>query len=145
MTINPPSNSIETNSGTSLNLASFQHRLGALFLDAALALVTLGIGWVIWSLIVWGEGQTPAKKILKIRVYAAETQRRATWGHMAIRELLVYLSLGIAAGLLDLITFGVLGTLGLIAWYVIEIVFYFTKDKRTLRDILVKTLVINES
>lgn len=64
---------------------------------------------------------------------------------MAIRELLVYLSLGIAAGLLDLITFGVLGTLGLITWYVIEIVFYFTKDKRTLRDILVKTLVINES
>jgi uncharacterized RDD family membrane protein YckC len=145
MTINPPSNSIETNSGTNLNLASFQHRLGALFLDAALALVTLGIGWIIWSLIVWGEGQTPAKKILKIRVYAAETHRRATWGHMAIRELLVYLSLGIAAGLLDLITFGVLGTLGLITWYVIEIVFYFTKDKRTLRDMLVKTLVINES
>jgi uncharacterized RDD family membrane protein YckC len=145
MTINPPSNSIEADSGTNLNLASFQHRLGALFLDAALALVTLGIGWIIWSLIVWGEGQTPAKKILRIRVYAAETRRRATWGHMAIRELLIYLSLGIAAGLLDLITFGILGTLGLIAWYVLEIVFYFTKDKRTLRDLLVKTLVVNES
>jgi uncharacterized RDD family membrane protein YckC len=145
MTMNPPSNSIGANSGTNLNLASFQHRLGALFLDAALFLVTLGIGWIIWSLIVWGEGQTPAKKILRIRVYAAETQRPATWGHMAIRELLIYLSLGIAAGLLDLITFGILGTLGLIAWYVLEIVFYFTKDKRTLRDLLVKTLIINES
>ena len=64
---------------------------------------------------------------------------------MAIREFLVYLSLGIAAGLLDLITFEVLGTLVLIAWYVIEIVFYFTKDKRTLRDLLVKTVVVNEA
>jgi uncharacterized RDD family membrane protein YckC len=145
MTINPPSNSLKTNSDTGLNLASFQHRLGALFLDAALALVTFGIGWIIWSLIVWGEGQTPAKKILRIRVYAAETQRQATWGHMAIREVLVYLSLFIAAGILDLITFGVLGTLGMIAWYVMEIVFYFTKGKRTLRDLFVKTLVVNES
>jgi len=114
-------------------------------LDAALALVTFGIGWLIWSLVVWGEGQTPAKKILKIRVYSFESHRRATWGHMAIREFLVYLSLGIISILLDLVTFGVLGTLGLIAWYVLEIVFYFTKNKRTLRDILVKTLVVNES
>lgn len=130
---------------TNLRLASFQHRLGALFLDAALLLATLGIGWIIWSLVVWGEGQTPAKKILKIRVYAAETQNRVTWGHMAIREFLVYLTLAILSGVLDLITFGVLGTVGLIAWYILEIVFYFTKGKRTLRDILVKTLVVNES
>ena len=25
-----------------------------------LAIVTLGIGYVIWGLIVWGNGQTPA-------------------------------------------------------------------------------------
>ena len=145
MTSNPGSTPQHTPSNTNLNLASFQHRLGALFLDAALALVTLGIGWIIWSFIVWGEGQTPAKKILKIRVYSVELQRRATWGHMAVREFLVYLTLGLISILLDLVTFGVLGTIGLIAWYVLEIVFYFTKNKRTLRDILVKTLVVNES
>ena len=60
---------------SNLRLASFQHRLGAYALDCALAFVTLGIGWFIWSLVVWGQGQTPAKKILKIRVYAADTQR----------------------------------------------------------------------
>jgi len=138
-------NSSSFDSGTSLKLASFQHRLGSLFLDAALALVTLGIGWIIWSLVVWGEGQTPAKKILKLRVYAAETRQRATWGHMAIREFLVYLTIGITSTVLDLATFGVLGTLFLVAWYVTEIVFYFTKGQRTLRDILVKTLVVNEA
>lgn len=145
MTINQPHNYTAANSGINLKLASFQHRLGALFLDAALALVTLGIGWIIWSLVVWGEGQTPAKKILKLRVYAAETRQRATWGHMAIREFLVYLTIGITSTVLDLATFGVLGTLFLVAWYVTEIVFYFTKGQRTLRDILVKTLVVNEA
>ena len=114
-------------------------------LDCALAAVTLGIGWIIWSLVVWGQGQTPGKKILKIRVYAADNQRQATWGHMAVREFLIMLAIGIAAGLLNLITFFVLGSIVLVAWYVMEIVWYYTKGQRTLRDILVKTLVVNEA
>lgn len=125
-------------------LATFQHRLGSYALDCALAFVTLGIGWMIWSLVVWGQGQTPAKKILKIRVYAANTQRPATWGHMAVREFLLMLAIGISAGVLNLFTI-VVGTIGIIAWYVLEIVWYFTKGQRTLRDTLVKTLVVNEA
>ena len=80
MSFDQSPNTWAVNSNQNLRLASFQHRLGALALDAVLFMVTFGIGWVIWSLIVWGEGQTPAKKILKIRVYAADTQRPATWG-----------------------------------------------------------------
>lgn len=130
---------------SNMRLATFQHRLGAYALDLALAFLTLGIGWLIWSLIVWGQGQTPAKKILKLRVYAADnTQRPATWGHMAVRELLLLMAIGIAAGVLNLITV-VVGTIGIIAWYVMEIVWYFTKGQRTLRDTLVKTLVVNEA
>jgi uncharacterized RDD family membrane protein YckC len=121
----------------SYRYASFQHRLGAYALDAVLAVLTLGIGWLIWSLVIWGEGQTPAKKILKIRVRNFETGAVATWGHMAVREFLVPLTVGIAANL----TFG----LAAIAWIVIEIVFYFTKNSRTLRDLWVKTAVINEA
>jgi uncharacterized RDD family membrane protein YckC len=129
---------------SNMRLASFQHRLGAYALDMALAFVTCGIGWLIWSLVVWGQGQTPGKKILKIRVYAADTQRQATWGHMAVREFLLLLAIGIASGVINLVTI-VLGTIGIIAWYVLEIVWYFTKGQRTLRDVLVKTLVINEA
>ena len=117
--------------------ASFQHRLGAYALDAVLSLLTLGIGWLIWSFIVWGEGQTPAKKILKIRVRNYETGAVATWGHMAVRELLIPVTVLIAANL----TAG----LAAVAWIVIEIVFYFTKNNRTLRDLWVKTAVINEA
>jgi len=130
---------------SNLRLASFQHRLGAYALDLALAFLTLGIGWFIWSLVVWSQGQTPAKKILKLRVYAADnSQRPATWGHMAVRELLLMMAIGIAAGVLNLFTV-VVGTIGIIAWYVMEVVWYYTKGQRTLRDTLVKTLVVNEA
>jgi uncharacterized RDD family membrane protein YckC len=117
--------------------ASFQHRLGAYALDAVLSVLTLGIGWLIWSFIVWGEGQTPAKKILKIRVRNYQTGGVATWGHMAVRELLIPVTVVIAANL----TAGIAA----VAWIVIEIVFYFTKNNRTLRDLWVKTAVINEA
>jgi hypothetical protein len=52
---------------------------------------------------------------------------------------------GLTAGLLNLITLGVIGTLVVIAWYTLEIVFYFTKSNRTVSDIMVKTLVVNEA
>jgi uncharacterized RDD family membrane protein YckC len=97
----------------------------------------LGLPWLIWSFVTWSEGQTPAKKILKIRVRNAESGAVATWGHMAVRELLVPLAVAIAIGL----TSGVAA----VAWIVIEIVFYFTKNNRTLRDLWVKTAVINEA
>lgn len=120
-----------------MRYASFQHRLGSYALDGVLTVLTLGIGWLIWSFIVWGEGQTPAKKILKIRVRNYETGAVATWGHMAVREFLVPLTVSIAVGL----TSGIAA----VAWIVIEIVFYFTKNCRTLRDLWVKTAVINEA
>lgn len=117
--------------------ATFQHRLGAFALDCALAFITFGIGWMIWSLIVWGEGQTPGKKILKIRVYATTTDRPATWGHMAIREFLFWLAVSIAAGIFVPAT---------LIWITLEIVWFFKDGKsRTLRDEWAKTLVVNEA
>ena len=117
--------------------ASFQHRLGAIVLDAVLIVVTLGIGWLIWSLIVWSEGQTPAKKMLKLRTINFTNGHHATWGHMGIREGLIPISVSIASSLT--------GGLAYIPWVIIEIVFYFTKGQRTLRDYWVKTAVVNEA
>ena len=137
MSYSTPIDNAPANTGSPLRYASFQHRLGAYALDAVLAVLTLGIGWLIWSMIVWGEGQTPAKKILKIRVRHFETGTVATWGHMAVREFLVPLTVSIASSF----TYGIAA----VAWIVIEIVFYFTKNNRTLRDLWVKTAVINEA
>ena len=137
MSYSAPINNAPRNPDSPMRYASFQHRLGALALDIVLLNVTFYIGWIIWSLIVWGEGQTPAKKILKIRVRNAETGAVATWGHMAVREFLVIFLVAIATGLTSGLAF--------VAWIVIEIVFYFTKNNRTLRDLWVKTAVINEA
>jgi uncharacterized RDD family membrane protein YckC len=144
MSYSTPIDNVPANSGSPMRYASFQHRLGALVLDAVLMSLTLGIGWLIWSFVVWGNGQTPAKQILKIRVYNAETGRVVSWGHMALREALLgwWFGLSFAFGILSLLTFG-LGGLAFVAWFVIEIVFYFTKNNRTLRDLWVKTAVIN--
>ncbi len=133
----PPVNFNTEFSAQPMRYASFQHRLAAYVLDAGLAIITFGIGWLIWSLLVWGEGQTPAKKILKIRVRDFNSGRVATWGHMAVREFLVPLTVVIASSLTTVL-------IGL-AWVILEIVFYFTKDSRTLRDLWVKTAVINEA
>ena len=56
---------------------------------------------------------------------------------MAVRELLVPLTVAIAVGL----TSGIAA----VAWIVLEIVFYFTKNSRTIHDLWVKTAVINEA
>jgi len=146
MSYSTPIDNVPSNSGAPMRYATFQHRLGALVLDAVLMGLTLGIGWLIWSLVIWGNGQTPAKQILKIRVYNSETGQVVSWGHMALREALLgwWFGLGIASGILSLVTFGI-GGLAIVAWYVVEIVFYFTKNNRTLRDLWVKTAVINEA
>ena len=120
-----------------LKYASFQHRLGAIVLDATLIVLTLGIGWTIWSLIVWSQGQTPAKKILKLRTLDYTTGKPASWGHMGLREFLIPTTVSIAS----VITGGIAS----IAWIVVEIVFYFTKSQRTFRDYWVKTAVISEA
>ena len=120
-----------------IRYATFQHRLGGIALDTALVFVTFGIGWIIWTLVLWGEGQTPAKQILKMRTINFTNGRPASWGHMAIREFLIPLTVGIANGL----TFYVAG----VAWLVLEIVFYFTKNQRSFRDYWAKTAVINEA
>jgi uncharacterized RDD family membrane protein YckC len=117
--------------------ATFQHRLGAYALDWGLALLTLGIGWLIWSMIVWPEGQTPAKKILKLRTINVVTKQPATWGHMSIREFLIPLTVFIASSTTGGIVWG--------AWITVEICFYFLKGKRTLRDYWVKTVIVNEA
>ena len=72
--------------------ATVQHRLGGKAVDLAMYSVTFGIGWLIWTLVIWGQGQTPGKQILKMRVYDKTTSKPAKFGQMAIREFLLPLT-----------------------------------------------------
>jgi uncharacterized RDD family membrane protein YckC len=68
-------------------LASVGRRIGAYFLAIPLAIITLGIGYIIWGLIVWGNGQTPALQVLGMRCWRPETNRVAGFWYMALREI----------------------------------------------------------
>ena len=76
----------EATRGNEYRYAPFQRRLGAIALDSLIYFFTLGIGWTIWAFIVRGKGQTPGKKILKLRVLNFETGAVANRWHMTIRE-----------------------------------------------------------
>ena len=82
--------------------ASPQHRLGGIALDVALLLSTCYIGWIIWSLVIWGQGLTPGKQILKMRVVSSITGQTASWGHMAIRQFLIPIAMTLPFSILQL-------------------------------------------
>ena len=71
-------------------LATIGRRLGALVLDGVIGFFTLYIGWIIWSLIVYGRGQTPGKQL--VGIYAArvdDPERRLSWSYMFLREFVL--------------------------------------------------------
>lgn len=136
-------------------LATPQHRLGAVAVDIGLIFATSIIGWGIWSLIVWGKGQTPGKQLLKVRVLNEPTSKPATWGQMLIRQVLI--GWGIAApytfayGFYVLnfnqgALFGLVGCILLvIAFYVLDIVWLFGPKNRRVIDYWSGTIVVNEA
>jgi uncharacterized RDD family membrane protein YckC len=69
-------------------LASRGRRIGAFFLAYVLSIVTLGIGYLIWGLVVWSKGTSPALQVLGMKCYHVEGQRVAGWGRMALRDVI---------------------------------------------------------
>ncbi len=61
--------------------------VAAYSLAVLLFIGTLGIGYIIWSLVTWGRGQTPAQRLLGLRCWRPETGRLASRGQMALRQV----------------------------------------------------------
>ena len=74
--------------GPELELASQGRRLAEYVLELVLFTFTLGIGWLIWLLVVGGRGQSPAKQLLGIHV-VREDGNRAGLGWMLLREIVL--------------------------------------------------------
>jgi uncharacterized RDD family membrane protein YckC len=118
-------------------LASKGRRFGAYLLEIPLTIVTLGIGYLIWMLIVWSRGQTPAKQLLKMRVVRLEKRRAAHWGWMALRNFVLAMLIGIP---LELIFPG-LSILWLLANAIALLV---NSRNQALWDMIVKTVVVHD-
>ncbi len=80
-------------------------RLVCYLLEGILITVTLGIGWLIWAATTASSGQTPAKRLMKLRVIGSETMRPVSFGKMFwLRGLLA----GFVAGFAIPISIGIL-------------------------------------
>lgn len=100
----PPGMYYDQASGLTLpqgvELASVGRRIGAYFLSIVLAVVTLGVGYLIWGIISWSKGRGPTQQVLGMRCWRPAENRVAGWGPMALRNIVG----GIAQGILSLIT-----------------------------------------
>ena len=149
-------------------LASRGKRLGGMLFDGlflGLSLILAGLPYLIWLLIVMKDGQTPGKQVLKMKVYGTTTNRPASWGHMAIRTILipwvasfVYLPFWFTA-----LNYGYLGSAltdpfyYMNSWYVIGsflsfaifvadlIIFFSSPLNQRISDRWAKTVVLDET
>ncbi len=127
----PPGMYYDPASGLTLpqgtTLAPVGRRIGAWFLSIVLAIVTLGIGYVIWGLIAWGKGTTPALQVLGMRVWRPAENRPASWGVMALREIIGRIVDGILSFVTELISF---------------ILFVSNNQHKSLHDMVAGTVVV---
>ena len=112
-------------------LASAGARLGSYLLESVLAFVTLGIGWLIWSFIVWGKGTTPGHQILKQYVVKEDTGETFSWGRMAVREILVKQLL---CGLLAIFTLGI--------FFLVDSLMVTRDDRKSIHDRISGSVVV---
>ena len=59
----------------------------AWFLGLALFIATAGIGYLAWSVFTWGQGRTPAQRMLGLRCWLPLAGRVAGRGDMAVRQI----------------------------------------------------------
>jgi hypothetical protein len=111
-------------------LVSAGGRLGARLLDGLLLLVTLGIGWLVWSFVTWSNGQTPAKQLLGHVVADAGNGEAFGWGRMALRSLVID---GLLAAFLNAISCGI--------YFWVDALMVFGDRQRTLHDRMAGSIV----
>ena len=112
-----------------VQLASVGRRIGAYFLAIPLFIVTLGIGYVVWGLIAWGRGQSPALQVLGMRCWRPETRQVAGWWWMALREIVGRIADGILSVITEVLSFVLMVT---------------GKERKSLHDYIAGTVVLHD-
>jgi uncharacterized RDD family membrane protein YckC len=111
-----------------VEVASVGRRVGAYFLAIPLAIVTLGIGYLIWGLIAWGKGTTPALQVLGMKCWDVEGRQVPTFGKMALREIV---GAWIAEGICIIV--------GIVSFFM-----FIGTDRRAIHDKIGGTIVLHD-
>ena len=80
-------------------------RVGATLLDFLLMIVTLGIGWLIWAVVLLKDSTSPAKKMMGLVIVDVNTGAPATMTQMVLREIVGKWVLGSVTGVVTLASF----------------------------------------
>lgn len=112
-------------------------RFGAAILESVLAILTLGIGWFVWWLILLGQGLTPARQILGLRIVDAKTMQPVSSSQVLLRGFVVYfLAFSALATGLSFVLFGA-------GWLftLVSALLVFRASHQTLWDQMTRTTV----
>ena len=112
-------------------------RFGAVILESVLAILTLGIGWFVWWLILLGQGLTPARQILGLRIVDAKTMQPVSSSQVLLRGFVVYfLAFSALATGLSFVLFGA-------GWLftLVSALLVFRASHQTLWDQMTRTTV----
>jgi uncharacterized RDD family membrane protein YckC len=93
-------------------------------------IVTCGIGWLIWDIVLWQQSTSPAKKMLKLTIVDVNTGAPATMTQMLLRE-----------GLGKIVLSAITGVVGIVSAVLILVV----PSRQGVWDYIAKTTVVRES
>lgn len=110
-----------------VELASVGRRIGAFFLRIPLAIITLGIGYLIWGAVLWTKGTSPALKVLGMKVYRIDTREVPGFWWMALRNIVGTIVESILSIITLLVSF---------------ILFCSTEKRQSLHDMISSTTVV---
>jgi hypothetical protein len=117
--------------------------LGDEFLELALIVATLGVGWLIWFAIVARKGQTPAKSLVRVTVHDYGTGGVASVGKMWLREIVGKRLVPVGVGLVGFLVTGSEAAWGASEVYTLAaaLLVVTTVDRRTIWDYIAGTTV----
>jgi hypothetical protein len=152
--LNPVTASIPTAPVTfSYGGVSSWERILGVTIDVVLAAVTAGIGWLVWTAVLFSKRQTPAGRLRDKVIVDSKTARLASPGKYVARQVVVvlmftYLVAGFFWGfgvVLDIggfwvNTFVIPITLSLVI--AVDILWVFLPPRRRLIDVILRTNVV---
>ena len=91
---------------TRYTVASYGNRVGAYLLDIPLSIVTLGIGWLIWNIVVMTKGQNPGKQLVGMYIINSKGEPIGFWHQALLRALVgMYVLGGMTLGVYTIVDF----------------------------------------
>jgi uncharacterized RDD family membrane protein YckC len=112
-----------------LPLSTIGLRFGGYLLEGVLFVFTAGIGWLVWALFLFPQGQTPAKQLLQMRVVHIGEPRTARFWRMFFREFIAK---------------PVVAILATLTFFILYLWLFWDRNRQELWDKLASTLVVSD-